>query len=230
MSANKAARQPPDNATLALLLASDDLAAFEAALSEGSAGPMLNVVERARAYRVLIDKHGLTHGQVGERVGHSLSTVYAMVGMLKLSQEILGYLERGELSQNHAQALLRIKDVDARGRMARRAVEEGWSARELKDYALGKARPSDADAAVPDLDTAAVDRDAAALSVAKVWGDVLGLAVGVRTLPLRKGYRVEIVFTSSKAALASGERLGDAISLLEAQTRGEQALGWPPFL
>jgi hypothetical protein len=61
------------------------------------------------------------------------------------------------------------------------------------------------------------DLDETALAVATGWGDALGVEVGVRTLPHGGGFRVEVVFTSSKAALVSARRLGDAVSLLQAQ-------------
>jgi hypothetical protein len=55
------------------------------------------------------------------------------------------------------------------------------------------------------------DLEALAMNVARVWGDVLGVEVGVRTLRGRK-LRVEVVFNSAEAALAVGGHLGDAVA------------------
>jgi len=195
-----ASEEPQTNLTedpQALPSASGDAATLEAALIESSAAPKLNVVDRARAYAALIQDYGLTYEQISERVGHSKSTVSHLVRMLNLSEEILEFLQRGQLGQRHARALLTVKDLDAREQVARRAVEEGWSAEALEDHVLGRVQKQ------------TQDRDETALTVAKAWGDVLGLEVGVRTLSHGGGFRVEIVFNSSKAALATAEHLGE---------------------
>jgi hypothetical protein len=49
------------------------------------------------------------------------------------------------------------------------------------------------------------------MNVARVWGDVLGVEVSVRTLRGRK-LRVEVVFNSAEAALAIGGHLGEAVA------------------
>jgi hypothetical protein len=53
--------------------------------------------------------------------------------------------------------------------------------------------------------------DLAAMNVAKVWGDLLGVEVGVRALGGRQ-LRVEAVFTSAEAALNVGGDLGDLVT------------------
>jgi ParB family chromosome partitioning protein len=74
----------------------------------------LNVVEKTRTYAAMLDEQGLSAKQVGERVGSSRSTVESLVGLLALSDEILGLLESGELGLRHGRALLRVKDPEAR--------------------------------------------------------------------------------------------------------------------
>jgi ParB family transcriptional regulator, chromosome partitioning protein len=184
---------------------SGDAAALEMVLIESGAGPKLNVVERARTFAALINEHSLTYEQISERVGHSKSTVSSLVRLLNLSEEILGFLEAGELGQRHGRALLTVKDLEARGALARTAVEERWSAQALEDRVLGRVQKQ------------TQDRDGSALEVAKAWGDVLGVEVGVRTLSHGGGFRVEVVFASPTAALASAGRLGEAVSMLQAQ-------------
>jgi hypothetical protein len=49
------------------------------------------------------------------------------------------------------------------------------------------------------------------MNVARVWGDVLGVEVSVRSLRARK-LRVEVVFNSAEAALAVGGRLAEAVA------------------
>jgi ParB family transcriptional regulator, chromosome partitioning protein len=169
---------------------------FQTSMSQAK----LNVVEKARAYTAMIDDLGLTPKQVGERVGSSRSTVESLVGLLALSDEILGFLERGELSARHGRALLRVKDLEVRAEFARKAAQEGWSVEALDDRVQGKVRKQ------------RQDRDETALQVAEAWGNVLGVEVGVRTLPRGGGFQVEIAFNSPKAALATAARLGDRVS------------------
>jgi ParB-like chromosome segregation protein Spo0J len=166
----------------------------------------LNVVERARGYATLMKELGLSTEEVGQRVGRSKSTVESLVRVLNLSEEILGFLENEKLGLRHARTLLTVKDLEVRGTLARTAVAEGWSVGSLDARVHGREeKPKQ-------------DLDETSLEVATAWGDVLGLEVGVRTLPHGGGFRVEVVFTSSKAAFATAVRLGDAVSLLQAQT------------
>jgi ParB-like chromosome segregation protein Spo0J len=177
-----------------------DAASLEAALIESCARPKLNVVERARGYATLMKDLGLTPEQVGERVGRSKSTVEFMVRMLSLSEEILEFFEQGKMGVRHARALLTVKDLEERGELARTAVQEGWSVGTLEQRIHGRAKKHK-----PDL-------DAAGRAVAQAWGDALGVEVGARTLPHGGGFRVEIVFNSSRAARATADRLSMAIS------------------
>jgi hypothetical protein len=61
------------------------------------------------------------------------------------------------------------------------------------------------------LDSKGQDLKALAMNVARVWGDLLGVEVGVRTLRGRK-LRVEVVFNSAEAALAVGGRQAEAVA------------------
>ena len=176
----------------------------------------LNPVEEARACTRLIQELGLTHEQVGLRVGRTRGVVTNLVRLLNLSEEILGFLERGELQEGHGRVLLIAKDLKMRSQLARAAVQEGWSVRVL----AGRARASNMD--VPDKprpghrDQAREQGteqawDMAALDVARVWGDALGAEVHVRTLPDRK-LRVELAFDSPEGALALGGQIGELVA------------------
>jgi ParB family chromosome partitioning protein len=219
----------------ALLSPYDDGAALEVALIENMAREDLNPVEEARACATLVKELGLTIEQVGQRVGRSRVAVSNLMRLLGLSAEILELIERGELSEGHGRALLTAKDHESRRELARQTIEKGWSVRVLEDRAresnstdsVPKSPGSASDSAVPmqrqghgqqrrDLDTTAFgqqgqDLDMVAFNVAKVWGDVLGVEVGVRTLRGRQ-LRVEVVFNSPEAALAAGGHLAEQVA------------------
>jgi ParB-like chromosome segregation protein Spo0J len=175
------------------------------AVVEGGDPPTLNIIERARAYEWLLKECGLTYRQVQERVKRTRSTVAAAVRLLKLSDEILGFLERGELRERHGRTLLLVKDLEVRAQLARQAVEEGWSAEALMDRALWKVHRQKQ------------DRGETADSLARAWGEALRAEVGVRTLSYGAGFRVEVTFVSPTVALAAAERVGAALTWHEAQ-------------
>ena len=197
----------------ALICLYDDDLALEAAVIENIARKDLTPVEEARAYVTLMQEFGLSHRQIGIRVGRHMSVVSNTIRLLGLSAEILELLERGDLSASHGRALLMAKDPEVRARVARGAVQEGWSVRVLEDRARASnmnVPHSRQSLKEPGLDPQQA-REIAALNVARAWGDALGTEVHVRTLPERK-LRVEISFGSHEAALDLGERIGELIA------------------
>jgi ParB family chromosome partitioning protein len=197
----------------ALVAPRDDAAALEAAVIENMAREDLNPVEQARACAMLAGEVGLSHRQIGLRVGRHMSVVSNLIRLLGLSDEILDLMERGQLSAGHGRALLMAKNLETRSQLARSTVEEGWSVRALEN----RARASNM--GVPHSRQTLKDQDVdpgqaldmVALNVAKVWGDAVGAEVHVRNLPDRK-LRVEVSFDSSESALALGRHLAEVVA------------------
>jgi len=98
-------------------------------LVENVAREDLSPVEEARGYAVLIDEFELSLGEVAERVGRSRPAVSNKVRLLELPEDVLELVERRELSEGHARALLAVPDQSERRRLARRIVAEGLSVR-----------------------------------------------------------------------------------------------------
>jgi ParB family transcriptional regulator, chromosome partitioning protein len=197
----------------ALVCRYDELTALEAGLIENMARKDLNPVEEARACATLVKELGLNQGQVGRLVGRHNTVVSSLICLLELSGEILELLERGELSTGHGVALRRVKDLDARLPLARAAIEQGWTVKMLERHA----RTSKANAPAPDgsggeqaLDSEQ-EQDLAALDLARVWGDLLGVEVHVRPLP-RGQLRIEVLFGSAAEGIALADRLAAAIA------------------
>jgi len=196
----------------ALVSRYDDAPALEIALIENLARKDLNPVEEARAFATLANEFGLTHPQIADRVGCSVSAVANLTRLLQLPNEILELLERGELSWSHGVVLLQAKDPQARGQLARAAVEEGWSVRTLEARACASnvdvlASQQDRGEQAQDAERA---RDLVALNVARAWGDLLGVEVHVR--PMRKQMRMEVVFDLPAEGIALAERLATVIA------------------
>jgi ParB family transcriptional regulator, chromosome partitioning protein len=113
----------------ALVRESDDRDSLLLALVENVSREDLSPVDEARAYAALMDEFGLGLGEVAEQVGRSKPTVSNRVRLLELPDDVLGLVERGQLSEGHARAVLAVPDHDERRRLARRIVRQGLSVR-----------------------------------------------------------------------------------------------------
>lgn len=93
----------------------------------------LNPLEEAAAYRELLEEYGMTHDDVGIRVGKSRSAVTNTVRLLGLPAPIQRLVASGELAAGHARALLGCDDAAYAAHIAERAVAEGWSVRRVEE-------------------------------------------------------------------------------------------------
>jgi len=91
--------------------------------------------EEARAYAVLLDEFGLALGEVAERVGRSKPSVSNRIRLLELPDDVLAMLERGQLTEGHARAVLAVPDHEGRRRLAREIVQKGLSVRAAEQRA-----------------------------------------------------------------------------------------------
>ncbi|HXX40200.1 MAG TPA: ParB/RepB/Spo0J family partition protein [bacterium] len=105
---------------------------LELALIENLRREDLDAIERATAYRRLIDEFGMTQEQVSEAVGGSRPSIANSLRLLDLPSEIQSAISSGRISEGHGRALLMIQS----GEMleAWRVVEEkGLSVRETEE-------------------------------------------------------------------------------------------------
>ena len=121
-----------------------ETAAFEAALVENLQRMDLNPIETARAFQRLVDEFGHTQEQVAQRVGKDRSTIANALRLLKLPDEILELVDEGQLSEGHGRALLGCASVPAMLKLARVAVAERLSVREVERRAREAAAPAKA--------------------------------------------------------------------------------------
>ena len=93
----------------------------------------LSPLEEAAAYQQLEEDFGLTHAQIGERVGRSRAAVSNTLRLLRLSPAVQALVAAGSLSAGHARALLGLADEALAEHFAERTVEEGWPVRRLEE-------------------------------------------------------------------------------------------------
>jgi ParB family chromosome partitioning protein len=187
----------------ALVQQRDDAQSLEVALIENMAREDLNPIEAARAVAALVEELGLTREEVGRRVGRSRVAVSNLLRLLDLPDEALALVEDGSLTEGHGRALLLADDHADRRRLARAAVDGGWSVRVLEH----RAREANAPSRAATRGRAAVhpDQEAACTRIADALSAALGTDVRVR--PRGTGYKVEIGFDDADEALTLARRL-----------------------
>jgi ParB family transcriptional regulator, chromosome partitioning protein len=190
----------------ALVRPHDDAQSLELALIENMAREDLNPVEEARACALLVEELGLTREDVGRRVGRSRVAVSNLLRLLDLPDEVLDLLAAGHLTEGHGRALLTASDHEARRRLARSAVQEGWTVRQTEARAREGSRRSGSRAgrgpsAAPHPDQ---------VEAARRLSDALARALGadVRVAPRGDGYRVVLDLEDPAAAELLAGRLG----------------------
>jgi len=111
---------------------SGDQASLEMALVENLQRSDITPVESAKAFRRLIQEFGLTQEQVAERVGKSRTAVANTLRLLKLPPRALEALEKGEITEGHARALLALDSEPEMLALLERIVRTGLSVREAE--------------------------------------------------------------------------------------------------
>jgi ParB family transcriptional regulator, chromosome partitioning protein len=186
----------------------DDAASLELAVIENMAREDLNPVDEARACAGLVEELGLTREDVGLRVGRSRVAVSNLIRLLDLPDEALELLERRELSEGHGRALLLVSDNAMRRNLARQAVAQGWSVRELETRARAAGESPVTSASQSDSqkrDSVGPDRQAAIEEIADALGAALGADVKVKGAA--RGFTAQLTFASLEEALELAERL-----------------------
>ena len=89
----------------------------------------LSAVEEAKAFKVLMDKEGLTHEGVAKAIGKSRSYVSNTLRIMDLPEPIIKYMEERKLTLGHANALGAVKNSKMQIKYADKIVNEGLSVR-----------------------------------------------------------------------------------------------------
>ncbi len=85
-------------------------AKLELAIIENLQREDLNPVERARAFKQLVDEFALKHTEIAEKVGKSREYVSNTIRLLLLPDEVLQALEEGKIAEGHTRPILMLSD------------------------------------------------------------------------------------------------------------------------
>jgi ParB family chromosome partitioning protein len=190
----RAAREAKLPTVPAVIRETDDRDSLLLALVENVARENLSAAEEARAYAVLLDEFALSLGEVAEKVGRSKPSVSNRVRLLDLPEDVLAMLERGELTEGHARAVLAAPGVEEQRQLARQIVKKGMSVRSAERaarWAGAKQKPRK----VPKVDPALAKRVAEAAE--RVTGFTARVAPG----------RLEIAFADEHELTELAEAL-----------------------
>ncbi len=109
-----------------------DSQSLSLALLENLQREDLNPVEEGNGYLALRDQFGLSVKEIAQYLGKDRTTVSNMIRLLSLPGEVLLLIESGSLSAGHARAILAVEGDARRIELARQAVEDNISVREIE--------------------------------------------------------------------------------------------------
>jgi ParB family chromosome partitioning protein len=118
----------------------DDETLLVLALVENLQREALNPLEEAEGYKALGDEFGMKQAEIARAVGKDRSTIANLLRLLSLPPSIRKMVEAGELTQGHARPLLTLDEPVRAAELARQAVKDGWSVREMERRVAGKDR------------------------------------------------------------------------------------------
>jgi len=204
----RAAREAGRSTVPAVVREADDRDTLLLGLVENVAREQLTPIEEARAYAVLLDEFGLSLGEVAERVGRSKPSVSNRIRLLELPEDVLGMVERGQLSEGHARAVLAVPEHEGRRRLAREIVRRGLSVRAAEQrarWAGARRRPR---SSAPRVDPALAERARVALEL--LAGRPARVVAGRVELPFADELELaELAEALERAAATMRDRAGD---------------------
>lgn len=115
----------------------DDQTLLTLALIENLQRDDLSPIDEAAGYQRLAAEFRLPQAEIARLVGRNRTTIANLLRLLQLPPEIQALLHERQLSEGHARALLGLAEPAEMLAMARRAVDEGWSVREIEARVRG---------------------------------------------------------------------------------------------
>lgn len=118
----------------------DSQATLAMALIENIQREDLNPIETAIGLKRLLKEFDLTQQAVADAVGRSRAAVSNLLRLLKLPKNIQDALHKGDLSMGHARAIISLPEP-VQKELATKAIDKGWSVREMEEAAQQKLIP-----------------------------------------------------------------------------------------
>lgn len=118
----------------ALIAEFSDQQMMEMSIIENVQREGLNVIEEAKAYENLANTLGLTHEQIGLKVGKSRSYIANIMRLLNLPEVIQEYVINGVLTMGQVKPLVNLEEEVAL-KIANDTIEYGYTSRQVENLA-----------------------------------------------------------------------------------------------
>lgn len=123
----------------------DDRQMAELAIVENVQRKDLNAIEKAESFQRYIHEYHCTQEELAARVQVDRSTVANLIRLLELPAEVKLMVQRNDISQGHARALLPLGDEQEQIDFARHIKKEGLSVRATEQGVQDRIRSADGD-------------------------------------------------------------------------------------
>jgi ParB family transcriptional regulator, chromosome partitioning protein len=105
----------------------NDQQVLEAALAENIQRTDLNPIEKAQGFKDYLDRFGMNHDHLAQRLGLARSTITNLVNFLEMAPEVQEGLRLNQISEAHAKLLKGIKNKDRQVSVFKQIVAMGLS-------------------------------------------------------------------------------------------------------
>lgn len=113
----------------------EDQKKLELALIENIQREDLGIISKAKAFEKLINEFGLTQQELASRLGKSREAIANALRLLQLPLEIQAALDKGQINEGHARALLTLTNPEQRKILFKEILAKNLSGREAMDLA-----------------------------------------------------------------------------------------------
>lgn len=161
---------------------------MEVALLENLQREDLTPIEEAQAYANLIKELKITQDELSRRLGKSRSHIANLVRLLTLPDQVIAYINNGELSMGHGRALLGIKDKEKLIPFVKKILKEKLNVRQVEQMIIEMNEKPIKKKSKPKMDIFLQERES-------ILRDRLGTSVSIQR-GKRKG-KIEIEFFSN---------------------------------
>jgi ParB family chromosome partitioning protein len=122
---------------------------LELALVENIQREELNEIEKAIAYKKLLEQCGYTHDALAQKVGKSRAVVSNAMRLLNLPPDVQEMVRKNQISMGHARAVLAIEGAAAQREAARRILQDSLTVRDVENFVKTEKGGSGGDRAKP---------------------------------------------------------------------------------
>jgi len=204
-----------------IVLEADNRRAAELALIENLQRESLNMFEQAAAIAALIDMHAMTQEEIARSLAVSQPTVANKLRILRLTASERDLILTHHLTERHARAFLRIRDLGLRREAVEYTASHGLNVAQTEDYIDGVLARAEAESRVPTKPASAPQTEVTPAEKAHSVSQnasAHGTAARQKTLVLRD---LSVFFNTVERAVAAVRESGIAVRSTREETAGE---------